>query len=153
MDRCRPHDVSGVQHTNMTTLPCPHPTNKTMNALIDIANGGPDRVPGDLQIANPRVFVADLFRAIAALPVSRPHMNHLMDVLFALPAVASLLVNAGESQADIANAIHLTALPPLFQAHWRHVIVPAWNQEAQVHALVNDQPQADRNQHADADRG
>jgi hypothetical protein len=111
-----------------------------MNAFLDIANGGPDRVPGDLQIPNPRAFVADLFRAISVIPTTRPAMNHLMDVLFALPAVAPLLVNAGESQADIANAIHLTALSPLFQAHWQHVIVPAWNQEAQVHALVNDQP-------------
>jgi hypothetical protein len=133
------------------TPPAPHTPpciNKTMNAFLDIAAGGPDRVPGDLQIPNPRLFVADLFRAIAILPSTRPAMNHLMDVLFALPAVAPLLVNAGEVQADIANAIHLTALPPLFQAHWQYVIIPAWNQEAQVHALVNDQPQADRNQYA-----
>ena len=101
-----------------------------MNAFLDIANGGPDRVPGDLQIANPRAFVADLFRAIATLPVARPHMNALMDALFALPACAPLLVNPAASQADIANAIHLTVLPPLFQAHWRHVIVPAWEQYA-----------------------
>jgi hypothetical protein len=122
--------------------------NDALNAFLQIANGGPDRVPGDLQIPNPRTFAADLFRAIATLPTTRPAMNHLMDVLFALPAVAPLLANAGEAQADVANAIHLTVLPPLFQAHWQYVIIPAWNQEAQVHALVNDPPQADRNQYA-----
>lgn len=101
-----------------------------MNAFLDIANGGPDRVPGDLQIPNPRAFVADLFRAISVIPITRPAMNQLMDVLFALPACAPLLVNPAASQADIANAIHLLALPPLFQAHWQHVIVPAWDQYA-----------------------
>ena len=113
------------------TPPAPGPpVNKTMNAFIDIANGGADRVPGDLQIPNPRAFVADLFRAIATLPVARPHMNQLMDVLFALPASRSLLVDPVATQADIANAIRLTTLPPLFQAHWRHIIVPAWDQYA-----------------------
>lgn len=123
--------------------------NDALNALLEIANGAPAvAVPADIQLPNVRAFVADLFLALSGRPITRPAMNALMDVLFALPACAPLLNDVAAAQADVANAINLPALPPLFRSHWEYIIVPAWNQEAQVRALANDQPQADRNQYA-----
>ncbi len=109
--------------------------NDALNILLEIANGNTAVAPpADLQLpeefGGPRAFVSDLFRAIASRPITRPAMNHLMDVLFALPACEPLLNDVAAAQADVANAINLPARPQLFRSHWEYIIVPAWTQYA-----------------------
>lgn len=92
--------------------------------------------PNDL---SPNAFVSALFRAVAEQPtgITRHGLDAMMDVLFALPEMVDLLRQPKESQNEVTEALDLANLPAAFQAQWTHIIVPAWDQHAEIRKLLD----------------
>ena len=62
-------------------------------------------------------------------------MDRLMDALFADSQFASLLDDPDGHQASFAVAV--SQMSDLFKAHWKHIIIPAWNQHAEIRRVCN----------------
>jgi hypothetical protein len=86
----------------------------------------------------PPTFLTSLFTMIAAnkLPITREGTERLMDALFENPAFMPLLTDPEAQQTQLAAAILLPTTTSAFQSFWTHIIVPAWNQHADLHRLL-----------------
>ena len=62
--------------------------------------------------------------------VTRLGLDRMMDALFQQPEMGSALDDPAGAQAHIASRLHLCT--PLFQSHWRYIILPAWEQHAEI---------------------
>jgi hypothetical protein len=110
--------------------------------LISIAQERPITPPPILTQPVPASFTTSLFFAMATAPsltlsgLTRHGIDAAMDALFALPGVEPLLQHPVEYQNEIAAAIGLADLSDTFRAHWTHIIVPAWNQHAEIRKIM-----------------
>jgi hypothetical protein len=84
-----------------------------------------------------------IFRAVATNPdgITRHGLDAMMDALFsdtsfALPAYENLLKHPVEYQNEIAAELEISQQPTAFQAQWSHIIVPAWNQHAELRKVL-----------------
>ena len=85
----------------------------------------------------PFLFLADLFTALATLPISREGTERFLDTLFAHPAFKPLLLGDTDAlQADMATALSLSARPKSFQDYWIYIICPAWSQHADIQRVL-----------------
>lgn len=86
----------------------------------------------------PPTFLTNLFTTIAAnrIPITREGTERLMDALFENPAFTPLLTDPESKQTQLAAAIDLPTTTTAFQSFWTHIIVPAWNQHADIHRLL-----------------
>jgi len=57
-------------------------------------------------------------------------MDRMMDALFADDQFAPLLDDPEPQQAFMATSV--SRMSDLFKAHWKHIIIPAWNQHAEI---------------------
>jgi len=87
-------------------------------------------------IDNPHKFLTHLFRYLSdtAQPITRHGMDRMMDALFADKTFAPLLETEAAHQAAIADQLKMSEL---FKAHWKHIIIPAWNQHAEINSVCN----------------
>ena len=89
------------------------------------------------EIPMPFLFLADLFTALATLPISREGTERFLDTLFAHPAFKPLLLGDTDAlQADMATALSLSARPKSFQDYWIYIICPAWSQHADIQRVL-----------------
>ena len=86
----------------------------------------------------PPTFLTSLFTMIAAnkLPITREGTERLMDTLLENPVFEPLLTDPATQQTQLAAAIELPTRTSAFQNFWTHIIVPAWNQHADLHRLL-----------------
>jgi len=84
-------------------------------------------------IEKPWEFLITLFFAISdtKYPVTRAGVDAMMDVVFNNPSFCPLLDNPTIYQAVFATE-SLPQTTPLFKAFWNHIILPAWNQHADI---------------------
>jgi len=83
-------------------------------------------------------YIPTLFAMIAQkqIPITREGTERLMDTLFENPAFTPLLTEPESHQTQLAAAIALPTRTPAFQNFWTHIIVPAWNQHADLHRVL-----------------
>jgi hypothetical protein len=85
---------------------------------------------------DPAVFLTDLFWYLSntVQPITRTGMDRMMDALFApigaTTPFAPLLDDPEQYQRILANNVR--HMSDLFKAHWTHIIIPAWNQHAEI---------------------
>ena len=86
---------------------------------------------------DPAVFLTDLFWYLSntVQPITRTGMDRMMDALFATTPFATtpfapLLDDPEQYQRILANNVR--QMSDLFKAHWTHIIIPAWNQHAEI---------------------
>ena len=84
---------------------------------------------------DPAVFLTDLFWYLSntAQPITRTGMDRMMDAIFtpvATTPFAPLLDDPEPHQITLAN--NVSQMSDLFKAHWKHIIIPAWNQHAEI---------------------
>ena len=87
---------------------------------------------------DPTVFLTHLFWYLSntVQPITRTGIDHMMDAIFASPTeFASLLDDPDHHQAILATSV--SQMSDLFQAHWMHIIIPAWNQHAAIRRACN----------------
>jgi hypothetical protein len=89
-------------------------------------------------IVDPVAFLTHLFWYLSntVQPITRTGMDRMMDALF-VPSGAfeSLLDNPDHHQAIVATSV--SQMSDLFKAHWKHIIIPAWNQHAEIRRVCN----------------
>jgi hypothetical protein len=109
-----------------------------INYLISIAQERQATPPPILTQPVPASFAASLFFTMAANTdgLTRHGIDAAMDALFALPGTEPLLHHPFEYQNEITAAIGLADLSDTFRAHWTHIIVPAWNQHAEIRKVM-----------------
>lgn len=109
--------------------------------LYDIATEAPDRplqAPDRPILEAPATFLLDFLRTMAAIvpppPITRHGMDAALDVLFSHPALRPLLLDDHSSVAlqEHFAATYLPDAPPVFAAHWTHIIRPAWDQHREL---------------------
>ena len=89
------------------------------------------------EISMPFLFLADLFTALATLPISREGTERFLDTLFAHPAFKPLLLSDTDAQqADMATALSLPTKSRSFQDYWIYIICPAWSQHADIQRVL-----------------
>ena len=96
----------------------------------------PDATKRPDTIADPTVFLNGMLRFFdysmtTKAPITRLGMERALDALFSLPALTPILDAPENSQNGFATA-WLPQTCPLFQSYWTHIIVPAWNQHADI---------------------
>jgi hypothetical protein len=103
--------------------------------LLSVARESPPHPPTD-QASPPSL--TDVFRAISANPdgITRHGLDTMIDALFALPGYDDALCHPVEYQHEIANMMEIQQQPVAFQAQWTHIIVPAWNQHAELRKVI-----------------
>jgi len=89
-------------------------------------------------IADPVAFLTHLFWYLSntVQPITRTGMDRMMDALF-VPSGAfeSLLDDPDHHQAIVATSV--SQMSDLFKAHWKHIIIPAWTQHAEIRRVCN----------------
>jgi len=88
-------------------------------------------------IEDPQQFLIRLFRYLSDThqPISRAGLDIMMDSLFDDPQFAPLLTSAATHQQECEAQINMSEL---FKAHWRHIIIPAWNQHAEISRVCHE---------------
>ena len=85
---------------------------------------------------DPIVFLTDLFWYLSntVQPITRTGMDRMMDTLFtpigATTPFAPLLDDPEAYQIILGT--NVSQMSDLFKAHWTHIIIPAWNQHAEI---------------------
>jgi len=81
---------------------------------------------------DPVPFLTHLFWYLSntVQPITRTGIDRMMDALFEDPQFAPLLDDPEPNQA--ALAISVSQMSGLFIAHWKHIIIPAWNQHVEI---------------------
>jgi len=89
---------------------------------------------------DPPTFAHDMFRFFdytmrrqreGSPIITRLGMERALDAMFSQPELTPLLDAPENSQNTFATE-WLPATCPLFQSYWTHIIVPAWNQHADI---------------------
>lgn len=110
-------------------------------ALLEIATAATAVTTATVEPAEipmPFLFLADLFTALATLPISREGTERLLDTLFAHPAFKPLLLGDTDGiQADMATALSLPTKSRSFQDYWIYIICPAWSQHADIQRVLD----------------
>ena len=109
------------------------------NYLFDVATEAPDRPlqpPDRPMLEAPATFLLDFLRTLADTvpPIPRHGMDAALDILFSHPSLRPLLLDDNSSvalQQHFAST-YLPASPPVFAAHWTHIILPAWDQHREL---------------------
>jgi hypothetical protein len=78
------------------------------------------------------------------LPITRHGTNDMIDLLFQNPLFWSTLPHAAHIQEHFATTF-LRTTNAVFQDHWTYVIVPAWNQMAELHEMCKHSSATDVN--------
>jgi hypothetical protein len=90
--------------------------------------------PGGLEpcLTDPTTFLTHLFWYLSntVQPITRTGIDRMMDALFAHTPFTSLLDDPETHQTIVANSV--SQMSELFKAHWKHIIIPAWNQHAEI---------------------
>jgi hypothetical protein len=119
--------------------------------LYDIATEAPDRPlqpPDNPDINTPATFLVDFLRTLADTvpppPITRHGMDAALDILFSHPSIRPLLLDDNSSVALQQHfaATYLPAAPPVFVAHWTHIIRPAWDQHRDIQRTLAASAQA-----------
>lgn len=86
-------------------------------------------------IDDPARFLTSLFLHISSTnpKITREGMDRLMDQLFALEDFVPLLKSPITFQKIVGSSL-TDQMSDLFKAHWTHIILPAWEQHAVIHA-------------------
>lgn len=63
--------------------------------------------------------------------ITRLGMERALDAMFSLPELTPLL-DAPDNHQNNFTTTYLHQTCPLFQSYWTHIIVPAWNQHADI---------------------
>ena len=129
--------LTDPQKNEQTSTP---PTNtSTMTPytdyLIRVASLRADKAVEPPAAADPVIFVREILQDLdtsihTGTATTRLGIEHMMDKLFANPALAALLDDPHNSQNAVAHA--LPQKTSLFQMYWTHIICPAWNHYADV---------------------
>lgn len=89
-------------------------------------------------------FLRDMINTDPPLPITRHGMDAALDILFAHPAFHLLLKDDHATtalQQYITETVIPTA-PPVFAAHWTHIILPAWDQHRELQRTLAASAQA-----------
>jgi hypothetical protein len=115
--------------------------------LWDLATEAPFRLrqhPDYPLIEAPATFLVSFLRSIGEAvpfpPITRHGMDAALDQLFAHPALRPLLLDdatSGALQEHFATS-YLPTMPPVFQAHWNHIIRPAWDQHRELQRTIRE---------------
>lgn len=100
--------------------------------LTAIATELSTTVSHPIEVADPITFLTHLFWYLSNTmqPITRSGMDRMVEVLFTATPFASLLDDPDTHQAALATIVG--QMSDLFKAHWEHIIIPAWNQHAEI---------------------
>jgi hypothetical protein len=117
--------------------------------LADVACQRPLASPAPavhLGSTDPAAFVMNVLRYVGTtpLPITRHGTDDMIDLLFQNPLFWSTLPHAAHIQEHFATTF-LRTTNAVFQDHWTYVIVPAWNQMAELHEMCKHSSATDVN--------
>jgi hypothetical protein len=90
-----------------------------------------------IEVADPIMFLTHLFWYLSNTmqPITRTGMDRMMEVLFAAAPFSPLLEDPDTHQAALTPIIN--QMSELLKAHWEYIIIPAWNQHAEIKRLTD----------------
>ncbi len=115
--------------------------------LLDVACERTTRAqPTHPSVNDASNFVAAILRILALAiqegePITRLGMDTAMDAVFGLPELTPLLDDDAPVYQHRFATVDLPHCVPRFHPFWHHIVLPAWQQHADIHRTLAIQRQ------------